>query len=107
MNLPLFDSLPSARDFLKPNLRKGWQDFRAANPLVWRELIRRSLQLRINGVKRIGIATIWESMRYERLLKTTGKPWKLNNSWRAFAARELMAEVPGLEGLFEIRGVRS
>lgn len=108
MNLPLFDGQPSARDFNKPNLRRAWKKFRAENPEVWKKLVRRSLQLRIRGVKRIGIATLFEAMRYDHILKTASDDdWKLNQNHRAYAARDLMFEIPGLEGLFEVRGVRS
>lgn len=45
---------------------------------------------------------IWEVMRYDVTVQTGAAP-KLNNDFRAFYARLIMAQETGLEDVFEIR----
>jgi len=45
-------------------------------------------------------------VRYDHALRTDvdpAEPFKLNNNYRAFYARKIMAEVPELAGFFEVR----
>ena len=57
------------------------------------------------GFRHYGIAALFEAARYDRSLKVgpDAEGWKLNNNWRSFLARELMATYSQLEGFFEVR----
>lgn len=83
-------------------LAERFEAFHAENPHVYTALKRRALALKDRGVKHYGIAALFEVLRFSALV-TTGEEWKLNNSYRAFFARRLMADVPELEGFFETR----
>ena len=55
------------------------------------------------GHKRLGIATIWERIRWYSAIETTGKPFKLSNNHRAYYARMFMADYPEHDGFFELK----
>jgi hypothetical protein len=74
---------------------------------VEREVIRLARELRAAGVRRYGIAGIWERLRWDRAVRVPGSAeWKLDNRYRSHLARKVMAEVPELEELFETRDLR-
>lgn len=82
--------------------------FHAANPGVYVELERRALALYRAGRKHIGIALIYEAMRYEWLIRIDhADDWRLNNDYRALYARLLIAEHPELAGVIETRERRA
>lgn len=75
-----------------------------ANPRVY-ELIERFVgELVRSGRKRVGIALIWERLRWEIALETGTEP-KLNNSHRSFAARLYLIHHPEHAGVFATRRV--
>lgn len=78
--------------------------FRNENPHVERELVRlaREWQHARPG-EQVGISMLWERMRWEIAVHTTGDSWRLNNDWRAFYARLLERDYPEFRGLFETR----
>ena len=51
-----------------------------------------------------GIALLWEKLRWEYISNDRETP-KLNNNWRAYFSRWLIAQEPKLEGLLECRAV--
>lgn len=67
----------------------------------------RARDLQRKGWKRYGIARIVEALRWEQ--DTTWGPnpdrdgYKINNNWRAFLARDIMAEHPELKDFFTTR----
>lgn len=81
------------------------QDFAAfhrLNPAVYAELEARALRLHARGVRRIGIAMLFEVLRYSQL-ETTGEEFKLNNSHRALYSRLLVHHHPELRDVIELR----
>ena len=102
------DLFPAAADpswlvWPRSRLERRFAAFHAANPHVWAEVERRALALHRAGARRVGIALIFEAMRYDRLVTTTGEPWKMNNSYRALYARLLIARHPELAEVIEVR----
>jgi len=57
--------------------------------------------------RRIGIPTLFERLRCECGMQTTGDGYRLNNSFRSLYAREIMRREPDLAGVFELRSLRS
>jgi hypothetical protein len=68
-----------------------------------------ALRLRRRGWKHYGIAALIEAARYDHSLRVgpDSEGFKINNNWKARLARDLMAEVPELEGMFELRELRA
>lgn len=84
-----------------------YRDWIGANPLVL-ELALRVARRRLGEGRRFGIAAIVEDIRWEYAGGVTpdGDGFRINNSFRAYLARDLLAAVPGLKGLLEIRRLR-
>lgn len=88
-------------------LADRFEAFARANPKVEEAIVAIARELRDkHGVKRIGIALIFERLRWLYAIKTEGEAYRLNNSFRAFYARRIMAENPDLAGFFEVRKQR-
>lgn len=80
--------------------------FHADNPQVYDELRMLAVRARRRGARRIGIAMLFEVLRWRHTLRTDGRDFKLNNNYRSRYARMLMDE-PELAGCFETRGLRA
>jgi len=86
------------------SIRDNFEAFHAANPRVYLELRRLALTLWERGHKQIGIAMLFEQMRWEWYARTTDTSgFKLNNNYRAYYARLLMEREPELAGFFTTR----
>ena len=78
--------------------------FHNRNPHVYKSLVDMAKEYRRQRrSSRVGIATLWEALRWSYLITTTDDAFKLNNSYRALYARIIMANEPELRGLFETR----
>jgi len=89
------------------HLEQAALDFHRANPHVLREIVQACLGMRAAGYTRWSINAAFEVVRYNAALRTTGTPYKLNNSHRAYYARWIMRDVPELRGFFETREGRA
>lgn len=86
-------------------LAQAFDAFHASNPQVYLNLRALALEARAAGVVRGNIALLTERLRASAVA-TTGGPYKVDNSFRAFYARLLMANEPALQGFFQIRAER-
>ena len=59
--------------------------------------------MRDRGIRRTGIAAIFERLRWLYRLQTQGEEYRLNNTFRAYYARMVMERCPDLAGFFEVR----
>ena len=84
-----------------------FHEFHRANPHVYDRL--RGLAMRQVEAGRVhgGIAQLFEVLRYEHSLRTSGDEFKLNNNYRAHYARLLMEREPRLSGFFQTRASRA
>jgi hypothetical protein len=99
--LSLLD-LPSER------MLREFAQHRRAHPEVYEELRRLALEARRRGRTRMGIAALFEVLRWERSgIGHDAGDFKLNQNLRALYARHLMETVPELRGFFETRRLRS
>lgn len=86
-----------------PKLEAAFNKWHAANPHVYDKIEEFALAALASGRGRFSISMIYERIRWWSRFETTGEPWKLNNSYRAFYSRMLMTEHPELVGVLEIR----
>lgn len=77
--------------------------FDAANPHVMDELVMLARRAKRLGAEKIGIAELFEVLRWRSRMRTHGSDFKLDNSFRAFYVREMMRRYPDIDGLFELR----
>lgn len=87
-------------------LEASFNRFHAANPHVYEALKTVALWCVRNG-RKMGIKAIYERVRWEYSISTSGSPYKLNNNYTAYYARKLMRDVPELAGYFETRRRRA
>lgn len=80
-----------------------FEAFHEANPHVYRELRRMALWAHGRGHRRGAIELFWNRLRWEAYAQTMGDVYKLNNNYKSFYARRLMAHEPALAGFFETR----
>ena len=84
-------------------LEERFAAFHAANPDVYDELRDMAIAAIRRGRDRLGIAQLFEVLRWNRSVETKFDSFKLNNSFRSFYSRMLMEKEPVLAGVFETR----
>jgi hypothetical protein len=92
----------------RASIQQRFEDFDAANPWVYLELVRMARQARANGARRLGIGQLFEVLRWQTAMTT--RSWdgfKLNNSLRSRYARMIMDREPDLADIFETRELRA
>jgi hypothetical protein len=90
-------------------LEKAFWKFHAANPRVYRLLVKFALRWReVRGSQaELGIKALFERVRWEISINTMGdNSFKLNNNHTAFYARLIMERNPELEDIFHLRQQR-
>lgn len=85
------------------SIRDKFHEFYYANPHVYWRLRELAVDLKHRGRDRYSINGLFEVLRWEHAMKTSGDTFKLNNNYRALYARALMNNEPELEGFFETR----
>lgn len=75
----------------------------ARNPHFYPLFERFTLQIAERGHRRLGVALIYERIRWESMIRTDGDAWKLNNNYRAIYARRFMRDHPEHDGIFQLR----
>jgi hypothetical protein len=93
------DSMPDG------SIQSRFDAWLEANPRVYGEVVRLAREWRaIHGRdSRVGIATLWEHLRWSTAISTKGDDFKLNNDFRAPMARLVMRRELDLAGVFETR----
>lgn len=92
---------------LPPTIAERFARFHDENPGVYRALLLLARQARTAGMRKVGIAMLYEVARWRFALATKGDVYRLNNSYRSRYVRKLTAEHPELAYLFETRKLKS
>jgi hypothetical protein len=86
------------------SIAQRFAEFHAKSPEVYSTLVALARQwVAKTGRRRLGIATLFERARWELAISTCDPDFKLNNSYRAYYARLIMAQEQDLNGLFALR----
>lgn len=89
----------------------AWWMFHVEHPEIADALASLARPLIQQGHRHLGIAMLWETLRYRTMLgnhpSDADTYGRLNNSYRSFYARWLMQEHPDLTGTFETRHLRA
>jgi hypothetical protein len=91
--------MPAARGTIDAR----FESFHRLNPWVYDALVTLTRDLTRRGHDRIGIAMLFEVLRWQYLRTTVGDPFKLNNDYRSRYSRLIMATEPDLADVFETR----
>lgn len=85
----------------------AYQKWDAANPHFYPLFVRFALQLAERGYRNLSSKLIFERIRWESMIRTTGEEWKLNNNYTPIYARRFMRDHHNLDGLFRLRELRA
>lgn len=86
------------------DIKSKFKEFHRTNPQIYRILVDLAREAKNAGKTKIGIAMLWEVMRWNIFITTNGKEkYKLNNDYKAFYARLIMEQENDLNGIFELR----
>jgi hypothetical protein len=81
-----------------------FDEFHAANPNVYDTLVRLAREwIDTTGRRKLAIATLFERARWEIALATNDPDYKINNNYKPYYARLIMARNQTLDGLFDLR----
>jgi hypothetical protein len=84
-------------------LQDRFESFHRQNLNVYIELRKLALEWVDAGHDHCGLSMLFEVLRWQHGLRTSGEKFLLNNDFRAPYARLLMQNEPRLAGLFETR----
>lgn len=87
------------------SIEANFWEFHDNHPEVYDQLVALARQWRSRGHAKLGIATLFEKLRWEWHMQglQDSQGYKLNNNYRALYARMIMANNPDLNGIFETR----
>ena len=77
--------------------------FHEANPAVLSSLESLTRQFLASGRQRLAIGALFERLRWEHDLRTTGDPFRLNNSFRSRYVRLMVDRNPDWADVFATR----
>jgi hypothetical protein len=88
-------------------IEEAFWRFHRENPHVYHELVRLARAWRQRRSQKVGVGMLFEVLRWQMAMRTTGDTFKLNNNFRSYYARLIMAEERDLEGIFDTRSLRA
>lgn len=86
------------------SIERDFWAFHGANPHVYTRLVELARAWRQRrGERKLGIGMLFEVLRWQVAMQTTGDDFKLNNNYRSYYARLIMDRERDLAGVFETR----
>lgn len=86
---------------------EAFERYHADNPEVYAKLVEFATAAVDAGAAHIGIGMLYERLRWYTAVEARQDTFKINNNYRAFYARKMMAEYPRLAGIFETRASKA
>lgn len=86
-----------------PSIMARYQAWDAANPTFYDRFKEYTLELINAGVTNFGVRLVWERLRWDSLLSTTGDEYKMNDHFHTIYARRFMDDHPQFGQLFRLR----
>jgi ATP-dependent protease HslVU (ClpYQ) peptidase subunit len=93
---------------LDGTIEQAWRAFHQQNPHVYRRLVELAQEWRRRRPgSKLGIGMLFERLRWDLAIQTTGEALKLNNNYRSYYSREIMEREPELRDIFATRRLRA
>lgn len=105
--LTLFDPIVEVTNARRLPLSERFAEFHARNPHVFAAIVAVADEWAAAGGTEIGMGAIFERLRWQTGIETSGNPWKLDNSLRSRYTRLVMEQRPDLAHLFHVRELRA
>lgn len=90
-------------DFGNASARERFLRFHNENPHVYAALVRYARELKRAGVQRAGIRLLWERLRWDETIRTSGVPFKMSDHHTSFYSRLIMLKERDLMDFFDTR----
>jgi hypothetical protein len=84
-------------------LEAQFRAFHAKNPHIYVELVKLARQAKDAGWTKAGIGMLYEVVRWNVLIGSTDRRFKMTNNHRAYYSRLMMAQEEDLAGFFDMR----
>jgi len=94
-------------EYLCTRIGQRAKKFDAENPEFYKLFTKYALQIQSRGHKKFSAYAIFERIRWHTAIETTDPDFKLNNSYRPYYARKLMAFDVRFWDFFNVRGARN
>jgi hypothetical protein len=93
-------------------IQEAFEQFHSENPQVYEELVALAREAHSNGATKLAIGMLWEVLRWRHklYLRTEDRSqhlYGLNDHYRSRYARLIMDQERDLDGIFEVRRLRS
>jgi hypothetical protein len=100
------DASPST---MRKTIEERFRAFHAANPAVYKCIVRLAQERFLRGSLRHGMKAIWEQLRWRIATGNLrlAEGYNFNNDFTSRFARLVVKEYPAYRGLFELRHLRS
>ena len=87
----------------------NFRAFHAANPWVYDAIVKLARDMKRRGRKKLGINMLFEVTRWEfyRATSDPASEFKINNNYAPHYSRLVMKQNADLDGMFELRRLRS
>jgi hypothetical protein len=89
------------------SIQEHFEQFHQKHPEVYQELVRLARFAKSKGFEKIGIALLWERLRWYVMVERHGEDFKLSNNYRSRYARLIMEREADLRGFFTTRELRT
>jgi hypothetical protein len=89
---------------MSDEIQEKFLAFHKENPHVYERLAEMAVDALYAGVTRLGMKQLFEVLRYEEKIRTSGDEFRLNNNYTAYYARMLIDDSPQVKSMFELRG---
>jgi hypothetical protein len=85
-------------------IEAAFNRFHKQNPHVYDQLVNLARSWKSQrGDQPVGMKMLFEVLRWQVAMKTTGDDFKLNNNYHSYYARMIMAREHDLRGIFQTR----
>lgn len=92
---------------MSKTIDERFEDWLSANPEVFPAFVEIALQAKREGRERWSADHLLAILRWNHGRLQKDRNWKCNNDFTSRLSRKAMAEVPELEGFFELRALKS
>lgn len=88
-------------------IQESFEEFHAANPHIYDEIVRMAREWKKVGKKKLGIGMVFEVLRWNTAITTKTQDFKLNNNYRSRYVRLIEEQESDLVGVFRTRELQT
>ena len=95
-------------DLQEKTLDEKFRKYHEENPEIYSSLVELARHAKCKGHRKLGMKMLFEVVRWQRILQAEDpEGFKINNNFHSRYARLIMEVEPDLQGIFDLRKLRS